>query len=300
MEGEIITITDLNQAYSTTIKDVVTSNKSYATLPYYETSSATSPQIVKEFSSASFELTYNESVTLTNSSVSSSFAKIKLTDLETFSGDVNRLKIFASRKADIGNYTLLEDIQLESTELLETDEYSGSIAVRTGQFTSNKLLNDFWTYRDYGTFVNLPISIDNTTLASSVKLEDAGVLNTTTNNERYLSYIHPLEFTKDSEYQLDFTPLLSSSFFENAELEVYVVGPAFVNTDTDNDGDLESGKMIGKVQTNKSFQKFDRQQINFKADNTGIGTLFFANYIAFSRAVFSFGFGGLVTGSCEA
>jgi hypothetical protein len=278
MEGEIITITDLNQAYSTTIKDVVTSNKAYATLPYYETSSVSSPQIVKEFSSASFELTYNESITLTNSSVSSSFAKIKLTDLETFSGDVNRLKIFASRKADIGNYTLLEDIQLESTELLETDEYSGSIAVRTGQFTSNKLLNDFWTYRDYGTLVNLPISIDNTTLASSVKLEDAGVLNTTTNNERFFSYIHPLEFTKDSEYQLDFTPLLSSSFFENAELQVYVVGPAFSNTDTNNDGNLEYGKMIGKVETNKSFQKFDKQQINFKADNTGLGTLFFANY----------------------
>jgi len=278
MEGEVITITDLNQSYSTTIKDVVTSTKAYATLPYYETSSVTSPQLVKEFSSASFELTYDESITLTNSSVSSSFAKIKLTDLETFSGDVNRLKIFASRKADIGNYTLLEDIQLESTEILQTDEYSGSVAVRTGQFTSNKLLNDFWTYRDYGTFVNLPISIDNTTLASSVKLEDAGVLNTTTHNQRYFSYKHSLEFTKDSEYQLDFTPLLSSSFFDTAELEIYVVGTAFVNTDTDNDGDLESGKMIGKIQTTKSFQKFDKQQINFKADNTGTGTIFFAIY----------------------
>jgi hypothetical protein len=278
MEGEVITITDLNQAYSTTIKDVVTSNRAYATIPYYETSSATSPQLIKEFSSASFELTYNESVTLTNSSVSSSFAKIKLTDLEAFSGDVNRLKIFASRKADIGNYTLLEDIQLESTELLQTDEYSGSVAVRTGQFTSDKLLNDFWVYRNYNTVISLPISIDNTTLASSVKLEDSGILNTTRHNERYFSYKIPLEFTKDSEYQLDFTPLLSSSFFGNAELEVYVVGTAFVNTDSDNDGDLELGKMIGKIQTTKSFQKFDKQQINFKADNTGTGTIFFENY----------------------
>ena len=278
MEGEVITISDLNQAYSTTIKDVVTSNKAYATLPYYETSSATSPQVVKEFSSASFELTYNESVTLTNSSVSSSFAKIKLTDLEAFSGDVNRLKIFASRKADIGNYTLLEDVQLESTELLQTDEYSGSVAVRTGQFTSNKLLNDFWFYKDFGTLALNTISIDNETLASSVKLEDAGVLNTTNKYQRFFGYKSPIIFTKDTEYQLDFTPLLSSSFFDEAELEIYAVGNAFVNEDSDNDGDLESGKMVGKVYSTKSFQKFDKQQINFKADNNGIGEIVFANY----------------------
>jgi hypothetical protein len=278
MEGENIIISDLNQSYSTTIKDVLTSNRAYATLPYYETSSATSPQIVTEFSSASFELAYNESVTLTNSSVSSSFAKIKLTDLDTFSGDVNRLKIFASRKADIGNYTLLEDIQLESTELLQTDDYSGSIAVRTGQFTSNRLLNDFWFYRDYGTLDILPISVDNTVLASSVKLLDKGVLNTTINHQRFLGYRESIQFTKDTEYQIDFTPLLSSSFFENAELEVYAVGPAFINTDSDSDGDLETGKMIGKVTSNKSFQKFDKQQFNFKADETGIGDIIFANY----------------------
>ena len=278
MEGEIITIDDLSQSYSTTIKDVITSNKAYATLPYYETSSATSPQIVKEFSSASFELTYNESVTLTNSSVSSSFAKIKLTDLEAFSGDVNRLKIFASRKADIGNYTLLEDVQLESTELLQTDEYSGSVAVRTGQFTSNKLLNDFWFYKDFGTLALNTISIDNETLASSVKLEDAGVLNTTNRHQRFFGYKLPIIFTKDTEYQLDFTPLLSSSFFDEAELEIYAVGNAFVNEDSDNDGDLESGKMVGKVYSTKSFQKFDKQQINFKADNNGPGEIVFANY----------------------
>ena len=278
MEGETINVTNLNQSYSTTIKDVITSNKAYATIPYYETSSVNITQAVTEFSSASFSLAYNESVTLTNSSVSSSFAKIKLTDLEAFSGDVNRLKIYASRKADIGNYSLLEDIQLESTELLETDSYSGSIAVRTGQFTSTKLLNDFWFYKTHGTLFVNPIAVDNTVLASSVKLEDAGVLNTTTHNQKFFGYKYPIQFTKNTEYQLDFTPLLSSSFFDTASLEVYVVGTAFVNMDSDNDGDLESGKMIGEVSSTKTFQKFDKQQINFKADETGTGEIVFANY----------------------
>ena len=278
MEGETITVTGLNQSYSTTIKDVITSNKAYATIPYYETSSANITQAVTEFSSASFSLAYNESVTLTNSSVSSSFAKIKLTDLEAFSGDVNRLKIYASRKADIGNYSLLEDIQLESTELLQTDSYSGSIAVRTGQFTSTKLLNDFWIYKDYGTANLHTISVDNATLASSVKLEDKAVLNTTTHAQRVFIYSQNINFTKDTEYQLDFTPLLSSSNFPTSLMEVYAIGNAFINTDTDNDNDLEDGKMLFELETTNGFQKYDKQQINFKADSTDTGTILFAIY----------------------
>jgi hypothetical protein len=83
MEGETITITGLNQEYSTIIKDVVNSTKILATTPYYETSSndTNSLQIVQNFTSASFTLPYNQSITLSNSTISYSFAKIKLTHL---------------------------------------------------------------------------------------------------------------------------------------------------------------------------------------------------------------------------
>ena len=179
MEGETITITGLNQEYSTIIKDVVNSTKILATTPYYETSSndTNSLQIVQNFTSASFTLPYNQSITLSNSTISSSFAKILLTDLETFSGDLNRLKIFGKRKADIGNYTLIEDIQLESNEILLVDSYSGSISTRVGQFISQALINDFWQYKDYDSSTTYTKLYDNTTLAASVKLNDKDVEN---------------------------------------------------------------------------------------------------------------------------
>jgi hypothetical protein len=274
MEGETITISDLNQSYSTTIKDVITSNKAYATIPYYETASLTSPQIVTEFSSASFELAYNESVTLTNSSVSSSFAKIKLTDLETFSGDVNRLKIFASRKADIGNYALLEDIQLESNEILLTDSYNGDISVRTGQFSNQQIINDFWKYKNYesNTFYTPPLN--NSVLASSVRLSDASAENSTNYPQKIFYYSASIDFIKNTEYQLDFSTTLLSSSFDNPKIEIYGSGSAFLNTNSD----IRLGKLLGEFEAGKAGRVFDKQQINFKSDDTSNGTILFAVY----------------------
>ena len=274
MEGETITITGLNQEYSTIIKDVVNSTKILATTPYYETSSndINSLQIVKNFTSASFTLPYNQSVTLSNSTISSSFAKILLTDLETFSGDLNRLKIFGKRKADIGNYTLIEDIQLESNEILLVDSYSGSISTRVGQFISQALINDFWQYKDYDSSTTYTKLYDNTTLAASVKLNDKGVENIYDYPQKLFYYSSSLDFLKNTEYQLDFTPLLSSSAFLPAKLEVYLSGSSFVNSVNT----IPLGKSIGSFNVNNTFQKFDKQQINFKPDMDGTGKIIFA------------------------
>jgi hypothetical protein len=274
MEGETITITGLNQEYSTIIKDVVNSTKILATTPYYETSSndTNSLQIVQNFTSASFTLPYNQSITLSNSTISSSFAKIKLTDLETFSGDLNRLKIFGKRKADIGNYTLIEDIQLESNEILLVDSYSGSISTRVGQFISQALINDFWQYKDYDSSTTYTKLYDNTTLAASVKLNDKGVENIYDYPQKLFYYSSSLDFLKNTEYQLDFTPLLSSSAFLPAKLEVYLSGSSFVNSDNT----IPLGKSIGSFTINDTFQKFDKQQINFKPDMDGTGKIIFA------------------------
>ncbi len=276
MEGETITVNGLNQSYSTVVKDVVNSKKILATLPYYETSSATNAptQTVKDFTSGSFTLPYNNSITLQDSSVSSSFAKIKLTDLETFSGDVNRLKIFASRKADIGNYTLLEDIQLESNEILLTDVYSGSVSVRTGQFGNQKLINDFWKYKNYDVNIFYNTPLNNTVLASSVRLVDDSTENTTAYPQRIFYYSSSIDFIKNTEYQLDFSTTLLSSSFANGKIQIYGSGSAFLNTDSD----LPLGKLLGELEAGIDGRVFDRQQINFKSDDTSTGTIVFAVY----------------------
>jgi hypothetical protein len=273
MEGETITITGLNQSYSTIIKDVVNSKKALATIPYYETSSnaTNAVQYVTDFSSASFTLPYNESVTLTNSAISSSYAKIKIANLETFSGDVNRLKIFGKRKSDIGNYSLLEDIQLESNELFQTDAYSGSVNVRIGQFSSQKIIDDFWKYKKHEENTYYTATQNDSVLASSVKLQDDNTLNTTQHPQRVFYNHNDIDFLSNTEYQLDFSLLLQSSSFGYGKLNVFGVGPAFVVEDSD----LGYGKLLGEFNVSESFRRFDKQQINFKPDTDGQGQIFF-------------------------
>ena len=274
MEGETITINGLPSAYAPTIREVVNSTKALVNIPYYETSSGdpNSYQNVLSFAASPFTLSFDQSSTLTDSRISSSFAKITLTDLETFSGDVNRVKVYATRLADIGSFTLLEDIKLESNEILSSNAFSGSINVRTGVLSSQNIIDSFWIYREYNGATTYTKEIDNSLLMASVKLEDLSIQNTADAPQKIFYYSSSIDFTKNTEYQLSFNLLLSSSAYIPNKILVYGSGSSFVNTsDT-----LPLGKLIGEISTDKTFRRFDRQEFNFKPDADGTGTLVFA------------------------
>ncbi len=274
MEGETITINGLPSAYAPTIREVVNSTKALVNIPYYETSSgdANSYQNVLSFAASPFTLSFDQSSTLTDSRISSSFAKITLTDLETFSGDVNRVKVYATRLADIGSFTLLEDIKLESNEILSSNAFSGSINVRTGVLSSQNIIDSFWIYREYNGATTYTKEIDNSLLMASVKLEDLSIQNTADAPQKLFYYSSSIDFTKNTEYQLSFNLLLSSSAYAPNKILVYGSGSSFVNTDDT----LPLGKLIGEISTDKTFRRFDRQEFNFKPDADGTGTLVFA------------------------
>jgi hypothetical protein len=275
MEGENIIVSGLPQTYTATIKDVVNSSKLLVNIPYFETSSnlSTTYQTVTNFENAQFQVSYNENVSLSNSTINASYAKIRITDLEAFSGDPARLKVFSKRKADIGNYSLIEDVRLESNEIFIADSYSGSINVNTGQFTKQSIIDDFWTYSDLnGTTYNA--EYDNVLLASSVKLLDNTIQNSSVYPQRIFYYKSSLDFNKNTEYEIDFVPFLSSSTFTPVKLEVYASGSAFVNTDII----TGLGKRISTYELDGTSRRYDRQQLIFKPDSDGVGTIVFAVY----------------------
>ncbi len=266
MERETIQINGLPKSYSPILTDVTTNKKAFVDIPYY-TSSVTSPNYfeVKSFESASFTMSYDESVTLTNSSINTSFATINITDLETFSGDVNRIKVYASSKNDLGDYQLLEDVQLESNELLLTSSFQNQLNVRTGLFTDS-ILSSFWTSSALESDVNL--SVDNTTLLKSVLLTPQSDYSSSVGLFKFYNS-ELISFTKNTEYQLDFTPLLSAAADTFGGIEVYMSGSSFTPTDRT----TNYGKKIGELTTNTQFRKYDKQQINFKPDSDGFGNL---------------------------
>ena len=267
MEGEIITINGLAKEYTPNIRDIVNNKKCLVDIPYYITSSLyPNYESVTSFTSASYTMSYDEQTLFTNSNVSSSFARIKIRDLETFAGDASRIKIYAKSRNSLGDYELLEDIQLESNELLITDEFNNELNVRTGIFSS-QILDNFWVTQSLESNVN--VSLDNELLFQSAKLERISPISSSTGLFKFYSS-QSLDFTKFTEYQLDFTPLLSSSN-GLAQIEIYGSGSAFVDTDVSTD----NGKLLGLLETTKNFTRFDKQQINFNADSDGKGNLVF-------------------------
>ena len=268
MEREIIEITGsgFNKIYSPTITDVTTNKKAFVDVPYYVTgSSLPNYYSVTAFTSASYTMSYDADVTLTDSAINSSFATINITDLDTFSGDVNRIKVYASSKNDLGDFQLLEDVQLESNELLLTSSFANQLNVRTGLFT-NAILSSFWTSSAIETGVNL--SVDNITLLKSVLLTPQSDYSSSVGLFKFYNK-ESINFTKNTEYQLDFTPLLSAAADTFGGIEVYMSGSAFTPTSLE----TNYGKKIGDLTTNTQFRKYDKQQINFKPDADGVGNL---------------------------
>ena len=266
MERETIQINGLAKPYSPILTDVTTNKKAFIDVPYYITgSSLPNYYSVTAFTSASYTMSYDADVTLTDSAINSSFATINITDLETFSGDVNRIKVYASSKNDLGDFQLLEDVQLESNELLLTSSFANQLNVRTGLFT-NAILSSFWTSSAIEAGVNL--SVDNTTLLKSVLLTPQSDYSSSVGLFKFYNK-ESVNFTKNTEYQLDFTPLLSAAADTFGGIEVYMSGSAFTPTSLE----TNYGKKIGELTTNTQFRKYDKQQINFKPDSDGVGNL---------------------------
>ena len=121
-----------------------------------------------------------------NSGINQSFANIKLSKLETFAGDVKRVKVFRTSQGDISDFDLIQDILVESKELLTTTELSGSVVGNTGIFTSETLKN-FWNTGSLNT------ELTSSRIESGVKLTGNG-------NFRYTS---SLDIKSANTYELN-------------------------------------------------------------------------------------------------
>jgi len=274
MVGETITVNGLSQSYSTTIASVINQSTATATVPYYETASAASTdQIIRNFTNKNYSISYTDSVSYSGSFLSSSYAQIVLTDLETFTGDANRIKIYAKSLNQNAGFKLLQDFTLESTELLLTSSFGGDINVNKGTFRAQSVIDQFWTSSLLNTTYNLTASFDNTNLASSVKLIVTSSKNTTDLPLNKFTTKDSIPFLKNTEYTLEYTPLLSASLYTNNKIEIYASGSAFIDSNTN-----KLGKLIDTINANGLFQRYDLSQINFKPDQDGNGKILFVPY----------------------
>jgi hypothetical protein len=138
------------------------------------------------------------------SAVTQSFANIKLSKLETFAGDVKRVKVFRTSQGDISDYDLIQDILVESKELLTSYGLSGSVVGETGILTSETLKNN-WNTGSLNAFLT------SSRVESGVRLTGSG----------YFTYTSSLDIKSANTYELNLDAFYSASVPTN--LGIYLV-----------------------------------------------------------------------------
>lgn len=75
------------------------------------------------FQTNNFNINYTYSASVINTTQTMAYAKINLSNLRSFSGNINRVKILQNRKNAFNGFELLEDTLLENVELLVTNSF---------------------------------------------------------------------------------------------------------------------------------------------------------------------------------
>jgi len=130
--------------------------------------------------------------------INQSFADIKLSNLETFAGDVKRVKVFRTSEGTISDYDLIQDILVEAKELLTSFTLSGSVVGNTGIFTQETLTN-YWNTG------SLTAELTSSRVESGLKLNGNGNLR----------YSQSLDIKSSNTYEINFDAFYSSSTASN-------------------------------------------------------------------------------------
>ena len=139
------------------------------------------------------------------SAITASYANIKLSRLETFAGDVKRVKVYRTSEGTVSDFELIQDIQIEAKELLQTFEATGSVITDTGVFNS-QILSKFWNTG------SLTATLDTTQFSGStaVRLNGSG-------NFRYTS---SLDLSDITVYELSLDGFYTGSSQSNLEIHI--------------------------------------------------------------------------------
>ena len=177
---------------------------------------------------------YNVSGTsVTASAITASYANIRLNRLETFAGDVKRVKVYRTSQGTVSDFELIQDILIESKELLQTFDATGSVITDTGVFDS-QIFQKFWNSGS----LNATLNSSQFSGSFSAKLSGSG-------NFKYTS---SLDLSDKTTYELSFDGFYTSS--TQSSLKVHISGSQ--------NGDLVVDTLTGLTPT-KNFTNYITQ-----------------------------------------
>ena len=230
---------------------------------------------IQSFTGASYALNYQYFTNPTESPILGSFGRFSVSNLATFVGDVERLKVFKKSRASNLDYATIQDTRVDSAEIL-TNVISGSIE-RVGFFTGSYLDGTNWnTYWNTASSANT--SLDSSKIYKAVKFKNNTISSNLGNDLRLYS---------GSEYTLEYYTLYdSASSNANDSLSVYLTST------------LRSGSGISNYYLTQSlenltgsneFRNSVKRSINFIPYRTDDWTLNFKSTTSTANAYWQVG-----------
>jgi hypothetical protein len=253
-----------NLSYRPLVTEIINDRQIIVQPPYYDEAQG-SIAVVENFTNEGFTASFNytEGVDNLKTALTGSFAKINITDLTTFVGDVARVKIFRKSQSDLADYQFIQEIQLESNELLIDLESQIKNQEFYGIFDKENFKSQYPTGYWVSSSNNLTTAFNQNYLFNSVKLD--GNLSS---NYYYTS--KSFNLTENTEYTLGLNYRGNSTTVgQLGQLRVFISG----SKDSVIGGD-EQDIVTFKADSSAILQK-QIASVNFKAENFTNSKLYF-------------------------
>ena len=204
VEGEKLLFDNIT--YSPIVEEIVNETEIIVSPPYTENN------IVTSFTNEDYsvEFPYIEGVGDLATALTGSFAKISITDMKTFVGDAARVKIFRRSQNNLTDFEFVQEIQLESNELLR-DITTFAKKEEPYGFFSQAVLDDYWVTSS----IDFDVTFNQNFLYNSAKL------NSTPTN--YFFTYESFAIQSGVEYTLDLN-VRKETTDPNAYLKVFLSG----------------------------------------------------------------------------
>jgi hypothetical protein len=232
------------------------------------------------FDNSTFSISYEATPTYTATQNSESYALIQIAGLQPATGDISRIKTFMNNNGSIGTWELINDVELDETEIFVSSTSSILPDTSVGSFVSQSVINTYWdgiTYQGRVTATAPVLTWITSSLSNAMQISssvDISATNAVTIAKIKSNYAGV--FTKGSSYKITFDALGTRTGNQNPKISMYLSGSAFdfVTTDYFNQ-ELPTilGKRVGEIEVSTNNQRFDDYVFNFEADRTGTAVL---------------------------
>ena len=265
--------------YISTIKKILSPTTALLDTEYTAYSSQSiASHTFTSFNNSTFSLAYEATPTYVATQNSQSFAYIQVKGLDPATGDVSRIKVFTNNNGTVGSWELVNDVELEETEIFIANTASLYPDTSIGLFTSQSIINAYWSGVAYqnNTVLTPPTLVRNTaSIDNAMKISSSINLNAT-NTVLKIQNTVPGIFIENSSYKVTIDALGTRSGSADPVLAIYVSGSSFYQDPTDyfnQQFPIKFGKRIGELRVTSDNQRFDDQVINFESDYNGTGVL---------------------------